>query len=50
MKRIFIGVDFSKLKFDVAVFEGATKEYLGRNVFENNLNAAIRQWPDRLCQ
>ncbi|HUX54595.1 MAG TPA: transposase [Williamwhitmania sp.] len=38
MKRIFIGIDFSKLKFDVAVFEGATKEYLGRNVFENNLD------------
>lgn len=37
MKRIFIGVDFSKLKFDVAVFEGATKEYLGFSVFENNL-------------
>lgn len=35
MKKAFIGIDFSKLKFDVAIYLSDTKEIASTNVFEN---------------
>ena len=38
MKKVFIGIDFSKLKFDVAIFFSDTKEIVSTNVFDNELS------------
>lgn len=38
MKKLFIGIDFSKLKFDVAVLNGDTKEIVSTNIFDNQAN------------
>ena len=35
MKKVFIGIDFSKLKFDVAIYDGETNENIGSQVFDN---------------
>lgn len=35
MKKAFIGIDFSKLKFDVAVYLADAKEIVSTNIFEN---------------
>lgn len=37
MKKIFIGIDFSKLKFDVAIFDSQKSEIIASNVLENTL-------------
>ena len=37
MKKVFIGIDFSKLKFDVAIYLSDTKEIVSSNVFDNEL-------------
>ena len=36
MKKVFIGIDFSKLKFDAAIYLCETKEFASHNEFENN--------------
>ena len=36
MKKVFIGIDFSKLKFDAAIYLLDTKEFVSNNEFENN--------------
>jgi len=36
MKRFFIGIDFSKLKFDAALFDGDANRLLSSSTFENN--------------
>lgn len=38
MKKIFIGIDFSKLKFDVAIYNGETNQKLGSQEFDNELS------------
>ncbi len=35
MKKVFIGIDFSKLKFDVAIYSVETKAIVATEVFEN---------------
>jgi len=35
MKKVFIGIDFSKLKFDVAIYSVDTKAIVATEVFEN---------------
>ena len=36
MKKVFIGIDFSKLKFDAAIYLLDTKEFVSYDEFENN--------------
>ena len=36
MKKVFIGIDFSKLKFDVAIYSVETKAIVATEVFEND--------------
>jgi len=36
MKKVFIGIDFSKLKFDVAIFKVETNSIFSEKVFEND--------------
>ena len=35
MKKVFIGIDFSKLKFDAAIYSVETKAIVATEVFEN---------------
>lgn len=35
MKKLFIGIDFSKLKFDAAIYQADTKEFVSKEVFDN---------------
>jgi len=35
MKKVFIGIDFSKLKFDVAIYSVESKAIVSTDVFEN---------------
>ena len=35
MKKVFIGIDFSKLKFDAAIYLRETKEFVSHDEFEN---------------
>jgi len=35
MKKIFIGIDFSKLKFDATIYDGATNKKIGSHEFVN---------------
>jgi transposase len=35
MKKVFIGIDFSKLKFDVAIYNVESKAIISSEVFEN---------------
>ena len=35
MKKVFIGIDFSKLKFDVAIYNVDTKAIVSTQVFED---------------
>lgn len=37
MKKFFIGIDFSKLKFDVAIYGSHRSRIIESNVFENNV-------------
>ena len=36
MKKVFIGIDFSKLKFDAAIYSVETKAIISTEVFEND--------------
>jgi len=38
MKKVFIGIDFSKLKFDAAIYIVDTKSIVSEEVFENELS------------
>jgi len=38
MKKIFIGIDFSKLKFDAAIYNGETNQKMGSQEFVNELS------------
>ncbi|HEY5589472.1 MAG TPA: transposase [Paludibacter sp.] len=38
MKKIFIGIDFSKLKFDVAIYNGEMNQKMGSQEFDNKLS------------
>ena len=38
MKKIFIGIDFSKLKFDAAIYNGQTNQKMGSQEFVNELS------------
>jgi transposase len=38
MKKVFIGIDFSKLKFDVAIYSVESKAIVSTEVFENEEN------------
>jgi len=38
MKKIFIGIDFSKLKFDASICNGETKEKIGSHTFVNEMS------------
>lgn len=46
MKKIFIGVDFSKLKFDAAIFSGKNKEKNISQVFDNDTSGfkSLLEW------
>lgn len=46
MKKVFIGIDFSKLKFDAAIYSVETKAIVSTEVFENDKigYAAFLQW------
>lgn len=41
MRKIFIGIDFSKLKFDAAIFKHDSKSILSTEVFENDNSGYI---------
>ena len=36
MKKVFIGIDFSKLKFDVAIYSVESRAIVSTEVFEND--------------
>jgi len=38
MKKIFVGIDFSKLKFDAAIYNGQKNENVNSQVFDNDKN------------
>ena len=46
MKKVFIGIDFSKLKFDAAIYSVETKAIVSTEVFENEKVGydAFLQW------
>ena len=46
MKKVFIGIDFSKLKFDAAIYSVETKAIISTEVFENDKVGydAFLQW------
>lgn len=46
MKKVFIGIDFSKLKFDAAIYSVETKAIISTQVFENDKVGyeAFLQW------
>lgn len=46
MKRFFIGIDFSKLKFDAALFDGKTTTVLDMKEFKNQESGfkAMTKW------
>lgn len=46
MKKVFIGIDFSKLKFDAAIYSVETKAIVSTEVFENDKAgyACFVQW------
>lgn len=41
MKKVFIGIDFSKLKFDAAIFRLDSKSIMSKEVFENDSSGYI---------
>jgi transposase len=42
MKKVFIGVDFSKKKFDISVLEGSDMSVLGHESFENERSGCLK--------
>jgi len=46
MKKVFIGIDFSKLKFDAAIYSIDTKAIVSTEVFENEQSGFVEflQW------
>ena len=54
MKKIFIGIDFSKLKFDAAIFQTESKSIVSNEVFDNNHSGYIEflKWvkENTVCQ
>lgn len=46
MKKVFIGIDFSKLKFDAAIYSVDTKAIVAAEVFENEQSGYVNfiQW------
>ena len=46
MKKVFIGIDFSKLKFDAAIYSVETKAIVSTEVFENEQSGYVSflQW------
>ena len=48
MKKFFVGIDFSKLKFDAAIYNGEKNENINSQVFDNDINGFINliKWVD----
>lgn len=46
MKKVFIGIDFSKLKFDAAIYSADTKTIVSSEVFDNEQSSYVSflQW------
>ena len=46
MKKVFIGIDFSKLKFDAAIYSVDTKAIVSSEVFDNEQSGYVGffQW------
>ena len=46
MKKVFIGIDFSKLKFDAAIYSVDTKAIVATEVFDNEQSGYVDflQW------
>ena len=46
MKKVFIGIDFSKLKFDAAIYSVETKAIVATEVFNNEQSGYVDllQW------
>ncbi|HEY0222589.1 MAG TPA: transposase [Lactovum miscens] len=51
MKNFFIGIDYSKLKFDVAIYSAQTKRIIATQFFENQENAfqEFTTWVKSFC-
>ena len=41
MKKVFIGIDFSKLKFDAAIYSVDTKAIVATEVFDNEQSGYV---------